>query len=265
VAEERPPQKGVHRPSLDDFVFEGESTPLLFQKRVVISLVLVFLALVGAYVGATAVFGIPTTIDAEPLRDRVDAVGPFAPAAFIGIMALSVLFAPIPNAPVFATAGLIWGSVLGTVYSMIGLLLGSTLAFYISRRLGRRYVARLVGSRAAARLDHVADTMGGRVIFWSRMLPAINFDWISFIAGMTSVRFPVFIVYSALGMVVPTAVTVVAGDGLGRDFRLTLAAGGVYVGLLGVSALFFWQRRRRWQRARHAALAAAGKGMGNAR
>jgi uncharacterized membrane protein YdjX (TVP38/TMEM64 family) len=262
VAEE--PQRGIHRPSLDDFVFEGESTPLLFQKRVVFGLVIAFLALVGAYAGASAVFGFSTTIDAEPLRDRVDAVGPLAPALFIGIMALSVLFAPIPNAPVFAASGLIWGSVLGTIYSLLGLLLGSTLAFYLSRRLGRRYVARLVGARAAGRLDHVADTMGGRVIFWSRMLPAINFDWISFVAGMTSVRFPVFFVYSALGMVVPTAVTVVAGDGLGRDFRLTLAAGGIYVGLLAVSALFFWERRRRWQRARQAASAEGRKGMGNA-
>jgi uncharacterized membrane protein YdjX (TVP38/TMEM64 family) len=84
---------------------------------------------------------------------------------------------------------------------------------------------------------------------------------------MTSIRFAVFFAYSALGMLLPTAVTVVAGDGLGKDFRLTIAAGAVYVLGLAASGLFFWERRRRWQRerARRALeVAKAGKGMGNA-
>jgi uncharacterized membrane protein YdjX (TVP38/TMEM64 family) len=92
--------------------------------------------------------------------------------------------------------------------------------------------------------------MGGRVIFWSRMLPAVNFDWISFVAGMTSIRFMPFIIYSALGMLIPTALVVAAGDGLARDPRITLALVGFWMAAIVGSALYFWQRRRRW-RAQH--------------
>ena len=259
--------RGLRRPSLDDFIFEGEATPLLFRKRVILTMTGALVALIVAYAVTSSLLGFSTEVNAGPLRDWVEGFGAWAPAFFILLMALSVLIAPIPNAPIFAAAGLVWGSIMGTVYSLLGLLLGSAMAFYVARWTGRRYVGRLIGAKAAGRLDDVAETIGGRVIFWSRMLPAINFDWISFVAGMTSIRFAVFFVYSALGMVLPTAVTVVAGDGLGKDFRLTIGAGGVYVLGLGASGLFFWDRRRRWQRdqARRAVeVADPGKGMGNA-
>ncbi|MCL6643867.1 MAG: VTT domain-containing protein, partial [Dehalococcoidia bacterium] len=158
-------------------------------------------------------------------------------------MALSVLFAPVPNAPIFMAAGLAWGPVLGTLYCMAGLVLGSAVAFWVARRFGRRHLARLIGRRNADRIDALVLEMGGRVVFWSRMIPAVNFDWISFLAGMTAIPFRVFIVYSALGMLFPTAIAVVAGDGLGRDARITLAAGGVWVGVIVVSAVVYWRRR----------------------
>jgi uncharacterized membrane protein YdjX (TVP38/TMEM64 family) len=241
----------VPRPSIDTFVFEGEEMPLLLRRPVVFTLVAVFLALVLGYVAAVRFFGLSLNFDAAPFKEWVDGFGVWGPIIFIAVMAASVLFAPIPNVPIFVAAGLAWGPVVGTLYSMAGLVLGSALAFQTARWLGRRHLGRLVGAKLAARLDHLADTMGGRVIFWSRMLPAVNFDWISFVAGMTSIRFMPFIIYSALGMLIPTALVVAAGDGLARDPRITLALVGVWMAALVGSAWYFWQRRRRW-RAQHA-------------
>ncbi len=252
------PAGGLHRPSLDDFVFEGEGTPLLLQKRVVAGVIGAFLVIVGAYLAVSLVFGLSTEIDAEPFRDWVERRGALGPTVFILAMAISVLFAPIPNAPIFIAAGLVWGSFLGTTYSVSGLLLGSVMAFYVSRAVGRRHLPRLVGARLALRVDALAETMGGRVIFWSRMLPVVNFDWVSFIAGVTAIRFRTFFVYSLLGMLLPTFVTVSAGDGLGRDFRVTLAMGGLWLVGIVASALYFWRRQRRWAAARRIVTATAG-------
>ncbi|HEX6030630.1 MAG TPA: VTT domain-containing protein, partial [Tepidiformaceae bacterium] len=171
------------------------------------------------------------------------------------------LFAPIPNAPIFIAAGLAWGPVIGTVYSMLGMALGSVIAFYVARWVGRRHLPRLVGAKAAARLDDLADRMGGRLVFWARMLPAVNFDYISFIAGLTSVRFWTFFLYSMLGMLLPTTVAVIAGDGLGKDFRITLTMGGLWVAGIAASAAFFWYRHRRSQAARRLILSREQQGI----
>lgn len=241
---------GPARPGLgelEDRLFTSGEPPLLFRRRVVAGLVMGFVLLVAAYAVTSRYLGLSYTFDAEPFREWVDSFGILGPLVFIAVMALSVLFAPVPNAPIFMAAGLAWGPVLGTAYCMAGLTLGSAIAFGIARRFGRRHLARLIGSKLAERLDSLVLEMGGRVVFWARMIPAVNFDWISFIAGMTAIPFRVFLVYSVLGMIFPTAVAVVAGDGLGRDFRVTLAAGAAWLAVVVVSAAVYWRRRARRQ------------------
>ena len=250
---------GKHRPSVDAFVFEGEEMPLLLRKRVIGGVVLVFVALVVAYIAISEALGLSYDINAEPFRNWVEERGAWGPVVFILVMAVSVLFAPIPNVPIFIAAGLAWGPVLGTAYSMCGMMLGSTMAFYASRFLGRKHLPRLIGAKAASRLDNLVANLGGRVVFWSRMLPVVNFDWISFIAGLTGIGFRTFFVYSFFGMLTPTVIAVVAGDQLGKDIRITLAIGGLWVLGIVLSAAFFWYRRRRAlglarDVARHAAL-----------
>jgi uncharacterized membrane protein YdjX (TVP38/TMEM64 family) len=231
---------------LDEVMFEGPETPWLLRKPVVGGVVAVFAVTVVLYFLATQFWGVSFKIDAEPFRDWVEARGALGVVVFILVMAASVLFAPIPNIPIFIAAGLAWGPVLGTTYCMAGLTLGSAAAFGIARRFGRKFLPRLIGEKAAARLDHMVDTMGGRVVFWTRIMPGVNFDWISFVAGMTSVRFRVFIFYSFLGMIPPCATTVVMGDGLNRDPRITLAMGGLWVAAILATAAYFWTRRKHW-------------------
>ena len=228
-----------------DFVFEGEEVPLLLRKRVVLSVVAAFGLMVVAYAVATIVFDIPTSFDAEPFKDWVDGFGVWGPVVYILVLALSVLIAPIPNIPIFIAAGLAWGPVVGTIYSMAGMMLGSVIAFWGSRWVGRKHLPRLVGAKAAERLAHLADTMGGRVVFWARMIPAVNFDWISFVSGLTSIRFWPFFIGTFFGMLVPTTVGVAAGDSLAKDVRITIAIGAVWIGTIALSALYFWWRRQR--------------------
>jgi len=234
-----------HLTTIDVLIEEGEETPLLLQRRTIAAIVVGFLLLVAGYATATEALGLQLEIDPEPFRNWVAQWGYWGPLVYILVLAASVLFAPIPNVPIFIAAGLAWGPVLGTAYSMAGMTLGSAAAFWVARRFGRRHLARLIGRKAAARLDRLAVEAGGQVIFWARMLPVVNFDLISFVAGLTAIAFRRFIVASFLGMLVPTSMAVVAGDSLGRDIRITLALAGVWVAGIVASAAYLWRRRRR--------------------
>ncbi len=230
---------------LSDLAFNAGEVPILLRPSVLIAMVVGFLVIVAGYIVAIQIFDLGLTIDAEPFQEWVDGWGILGPIVYMLVLAGSVLFAPIPNVPIFIAAGLAWGPVLGTVYSMGGMMMGSAAAFWVSRRLGRGWLPRLIGRATAARLDDLAERMGGRVIFWARMLPVVNFDFISFLAGLTSIRFSTFLIYSFFGMLLPTSVAVIAGDSLGKDSRITVALGGAWVGGILLSAgYFYWQRRR---------------------
>ena len=169
-----PAPRTFRRPTLTDFAFEGDEVPLLLRRKVIAAIVGAFAALVVAYVIAANLFGLSWSFDADPFKEWVDGFGAWGPVIFVTVMALSVLFAPIPNAPIFIAAGLAWGPIIGTAYSLAGLLLGSTMAFYAARWLGRRHLPRLIGAKAAGRLDDLSHNMGGQMIFWLRVLPAVN-------------------------------------------------------------------------------------------
>lgn len=246
-------------PAREQFIYEGEETPLLLRKPVVAGLIVSFLALVGLYALATAYFDLPTSFDAEPFRDWVEDRGVLAPVVFVLVMALSVLFAPIPNIPIFIAAGLAWGLFLGFAYSMAGMMLGSVMAFYVARWLGRKHLPKLIGRKMADRLDHLVGAFGGSLVFWARMLPVVNFDWISYLAGMTAIPVWRFSIYSFLGMLLPTFIAVAAGDSLGKDLRLTLGLGGFWVFGIAVSAGYFWWRQRRRAQTRRAEAARASR------
>lgn len=254
-----PPNDHLHlpRPSIDDFIFEGEETPLLLRRSVVAAIVVGFLVLVAAYFVVAELLGVTYDIDAEPFRDWVDQWGIWGPIVYMAVLAVSVLFAPIPNAPIFIAAGLAWGPVVGTIYSMAGMILGSAMAFAIARRFGRRHLPRLIGGKAASRVDHLMISMGGKIIFWARMMPVVNFDILSYIAGLTAIRFWSYILWSSAGMLVPTTIAVVAGDSLAEDIRITLGLGGLWVAGVVASAFYFWRRQQRWQARRREQTAAA--------
>lgn len=72
-------------------------------------------------------------------------LGMLGPIAYIGVLALSVIISPVPGAPIAVLAGTIWGSLLAGVYSVIGGFLGSAIAYYIGRTLGRSAIQFLTG------------------------------------------------------------------------------------------------------------------------
>ena len=107
--------------SLGALAFEDAQTPLLLRKPVVGGVVLGFAAVVALYFVATQFWGLSFKIDAEPFRDWVEERGALGVLVFILVMALSVLFAPIPNVPIFIAAGLafvLWSIMILVYYSV---------------------------------------------------------------------------------------------------------------------------------------------------
>jgi uncharacterized membrane protein YdjX (TVP38/TMEM64 family) len=218
-------------------------TPLLmdpkFRRRA-----LGALALAGAS-GAILLGLFTGDIDVEQVRAWIRDLGPFGPVLLILALATAMVFAPIPNMPFTIAAGIAWGTFLGVVYAVIGQLLGSMLVFGISRKFGRRLIPRLVGKEGAERVDHLAKEMGPHLVFWWRMMP-MSFDFAAYAAGLTSMRFRLFVTLVFFGSIVPTTVVVAFGDSFGRSLEAQLVTGGLILVALTVPATVFFLRYRKY-------------------
>lgn len=132
---------------------------------------------------------------------------------YIGIilaMSLESCCIPLPSEIVMPLAGYFvvihpgQFSLLGvTLAGAIGCLVGSAVAYAIGRAGGRPLLLRygkyiLVSKKDSDRADQWFQKYGGRVTFFSRLLPVIR-TYISLPAGISEMSFIKFAVYTFLG------------------------------------------------------------------
>lgn len=138
-------------------------------------------------------------LDPEAIRIFLERTGPWAPVIFILLQAAQVVLAPIPMQVVGLAGGYLFGTFWGTVYSIIGLAIGSAVAIGLSRLFGRKLVERFVEPETLEKFDHLAEKGGLLVFFLIFLLPALPDDAICFIAGLTSLRLSSLIIVAVLG------------------------------------------------------------------
>lgn len=180
--------------------------------------------------------------DAEQLRAWLDGFGVFAPLVLVLVQALQVVFAPIPGQVIALVSGYAFGPVAGTVYSLVGVLLGSAIAFSIAKRFGRPVVEELIHEELITRFDGFVEQVGIPGLLAFVIVPGLPDDAICFLSGLTTWRLRTFLTVIVVGRLPAYVLTVYAGGELAAgQVRSALALLGVVVGL---SVLGYSQRER---------------------
>ncbi len=149
--------------------------------------------------------------DYKRLRVFILSFGPFAAVVFILIQALQVVFAPVPGEITGFVGGLIFGNVLGAVYSTMGLMLGSLTAFGIARFLGLRFVEKIVKKDYIDRFNHFVTHKGLNVSFILFLIPGFPKDSLCYLLGLTHMRTIDFILINIFGRLPGTLMLTMQG------------------------------------------------------
>jgi len=158
-----------------------------------------------------AVFGRVVSLRPERIQSWLERLGPWGPLVFILALAAAVVISPIPSVPLDIAAGLAFGLVAGTIYTLIGAELGAIIAFTIARRAGRPRLARRLPTAAMTRIDELALRSGVRALLLMRLLPVFQFDWVSYAAGLTAISPRAFALATFVGMIPPVIGIVAVG------------------------------------------------------
>lgn len=137
--------------------------------------------------------------DQEQLSDLLQRWGRWAPLVTITLHMLQVLTAPIPGTAIDAVNGFLFGPWLGALYSMTGLMIGSTLVMGLTRRFGRPIVERFVDPAAIVRIDDLVERRGSQVIFLIFLLPFLPDDAVCFLAGLTPIPLLELVILALVG------------------------------------------------------------------
>jgi uncharacterized membrane protein YdjX (TVP38/TMEM64 family) len=183
---------------------------------------------------------VPSLTDPTWVRGFVTTAGPFAPLVFVGIQTAQVILAPLPGQALAAVGGFLFGTLAGTVYSMVGVVLGSTVVFVLARRFGRPFVERAIDPDVLARFDDFVDQRGVLGLFVLFLLPTFPDDALCAIAGLSPLRLRTLVFLVAVGRLPTFVLAAAAGESAGAA-NYTTTALLVVVGLV-VSAVVYAYR-----------------------
>ena len=135
----------------------------------------------------------------------------YGPIAFIGIFAAACVFA-LPASVFVLASGLIWGWKLGTLWAMIGGVIGATASFFAGRFIGEGLLDRFgrVGRVVARQADHA----GFKSLLVLRLVPGIPFAALNYGAGVAGVRLGDFLLATIVGMAPSVLVFAYCADAL---------------------------------------------------
>lgn len=169
-------------------------------------------------------------VSQKAILDLLKSMGSLAPLGFMTVMALTVV-SPLPSLPLDIAAGIFFGPYLGTLYSALGALAGSIISFTIARLLGRSLIERFLHGHINF-CTACSDRMLTGVVFFTRLVPVVSFDMVSYGAGLTKMSLARFSLATFLGMLPLTFIYNRFGAALVVGSELAMVLGGVMVLLL---------------------------------
>lgn len=123
----------------------------------------------------------------DNFRAYIHSTGHWGPVMFILFQILQIVVAPIPGEVVQVAGGYIYGVTLGSLYTTIGLVLGSAIAFYFTRLIGRAYISRLLHKKNYKWMSFIHDERKfSAFLFIFFVIPGLPKDMLVFVAALTS-------------------------------------------------------------------------------
>jgi len=144
--------------------------------------------------------------DFTVVKEFVASYGVYAAAVSFVLMILQSIAAPLPAFLLTVANANLFGWWQGAILSWSSAMAGAAVCFFIARILGRDVVIKLNGVKGIKQIEAFFEKYGNKSILIARLLPFISFDIVSYVAGLTPMKFWGFFIATGLGQLPATNV-----------------------------------------------------------
>ena len=172
-----------------------------------------------------------TLHDRHQLKVIIRSFGPYSPLAYILLQIIQVVVAPIPGGAIEFLGGYLFGVEAGFFYSMIGLVLGSWMAFSLARIFEKLAVEKFVSPQTIKKFDYLIGHEGLILSFLLFLIPGFPKDALCYVLGLTPMHLGIFLTISTIGRIPGTLMATLQGaKAFEHQYKTFLV-------LLGISAM----------------------------
>lgn len=218
--------------------------PLILSLVFFGGLIISYFIFPGYSNGIDEAFEVLTSEDPKRIRAWVSQFGVWGPVVVLLAMVFQMFLLFIPNILLILICILSFGPVWGGLLAWFGIVLASTVGYFIGNKLSPLIVHRLVSAKTQRVLKDFIRTYGMKAIVVLRLSSFSN-DGLSLVAGLLNMQYRRYIAATILG-ITPLITTLAI---FGKNARIE--KGLLWVGavlLLGLVVYIIFDRRRAKQK-----------------
>lgn len=205
---------------------------IMRSKRMIINIAVFLIAILTLYF-LEYKYNISNLVDLARVQSMVENTGVKGVMIFILVLSIRQVFI-LPSGAVFVMAGVVFGTVLGSIYCYIGHMINCLLAYFVGlrfKKLGKRFIS----EKYLLKLNSLQGEDAFRRLFTMRTIPGFPVDPISFGAGIVEVDFNAYYKATALGAIPKVFMYTYLGEGLKDIFSINTIIMILFMVLLSLS------------------------------
>ncbi|NMH67588.1 TVP38/TMEM64 family protein [Bacillus sp. RO3] len=179
----------------------------------------------------------------KDIRDWIVGFGIWAPIVFVVVYTIRPLIL-FPASILSLAAGLAFGAFEGFIYILLGALGGATVAYFAASLLGAKLLKS--PSPRMMKIQEKMEENGFVYVLLLRLVPFLNFDLISYLAGMGKVRYIPFIAATGIGILPGTFGYVFLGSSLVGEDRTNLYIAIAFFLIMIIVPLIYKKKMKEW-------------------
>jgi len=183
--------------------------------------------------------------DIESIKGIILGYGNYSFIIYIALQIVQIVIFFIPGDIMQISAGFIFGPIRGFLLSFLGICLGTSVVFFISRKLGKPFVNKLVSEKDTWIIhklekfkEHpMKDKKLKKIVFFTYLIPGIPKDILGYICGVSEIKYKDFIIYSSIARIPALFVSSFFGHKLSFDNWKLLAIIAIISGIIIVISI----------------------------
>ncbi len=160
----------------------------------------------------------------EKFRAWVGSNGLVGKLAFIGMMALQVIFALIPGEPMEIGAGYAFGTIEGLILCLIGTVVGASIIYLFTKLFGIKLVEAFISREKINSLKFIQNSKRLNLLVGVLyLIPGTPKDIFTYFIGLTPMKLGTFLLISTIARIPSIVSSTLIGNSLGEgDYQIAL-------------------------------------------
>jgi uncharacterized membrane protein YdjX (TVP38/TMEM64 family) len=169
------------------------------ETKFTVILVVIGLAVAAGVLVPFFIWGdeMETAMAGDEWQDKFASIQSWAWLVIIGLL-IADLVLPVPNSPLMAIAGTLYGTLWGCLIAAAGSILAGLVAYGLAYALGHKAINRIATAEEREKFQQFFDRWGGGGIVVSRAMPVMP-EVLTVLAGLARMHFGRFMVSLVLG------------------------------------------------------------------